>query len=151
MSKTVIPIQIRALIPTSAGCAVFLGNEEKVFVIYIDQSVGLAIGKFLSGESKERPMTHDLMGHILAALGAKVERAVINDVKSGVYFGRLILTAENELHQRKIVELDARPSDCMAMASQQGAPLFVSQVVWDEVEDSTELLKTLKQSESQSE
>ncbi|MBE2203313.1 MAG: bifunctional nuclease family protein [Chthoniobacterales bacterium] len=147
MDKTVVPIQIRALIPTNAGCAVFLGNEEKVFVIYIDQSVGVAIGMFLSGADKERPLTHDLMGHILAAVGARVERVVINDLKSGTFFGRLILSSENELHQRKIIELDARPSDCMAMAAQQKAPIYVSRVVWEEVEDTSDLLGKLQESQ----
>lgn len=147
MNKTVIPVQIRGLIPTNAGCAVFIGNEEKIFVIYVDQTVGAAIGMFLSGADKERPLTHDLIALILAALGAKVERVVINDLKSGTYFGRLILSAENELQQRKIIELDARPSDCMAMAAQQKAPIYVSRLVWDEVEDMSELLKKLQENE----
>ena len=143
-----IPVQIRALVPTSAGCAVFIGSEEKVFVIYVDQSVGAAIGMFLSGTDKERPLTHDLLAHVLAALGARVERVVINDLKSGTYFGRLILTAENELQQKKIIELDARPSDCMAMAAQQKAPIYVSRVVWEEVEDMSELLERLQEEQS---
>lgn len=145
MEKSVIPVHIRALVPTSAGCAVFIGNEVKVFVIYVDQSVGVAIGMFLSGTGKERPLTHDLLAHVLAAVGARVERVVINDLKNGTYFGRLILTAENELQQKKIIELDARPSDCMAMAAQQKAPIYVSRVVWDEVEDASDLLEKLQE------
>ncbi len=145
MEKSVIPVHIRALVPTSAGCAVFIGNEDKVFVIYVDQSVGVAIGMFLSGTDKERPLTHDLLAHVLAAVGARVERVVINDLKNGTYFGRLILTAENELQQKKIIELDARPSDCMAMAAQQKAPIYVSRIVWDEVEDASDLLEKLQE------
>jgi len=145
MSKPVIPVQVKALIPTNAGVAVFLGNEEKIFVIYVDPSVGSAINMFLSGAPKERPLTHDLMGLILAAVGAKVERVIINDLKSGTYFGRLILTAENELQQRKIIELDARPSDCIALAAQQKAPVYVSREVWDEVEDMSEVLENMQQ------
>ena len=147
MEKSVMPVHIRALVPTNAGCAVFIGNEEKVFVIYVDQSVGAAIGMFLSGADKERPLTHDLLGHVLAALGARVDRVVINDLKSGTYFGRLILTAENELQQKKIIELDARPSDCMAMAAQQKAPIYVSRVVWEEVEDTSVLLEKLQENQ----
>jgi len=147
MEKSVMPVHIRALVPTNAGCAVFIGNEEKVFVIYVDQSVGAAIGMFLSGADKERPLTHDLLGHVLAALGARVDRVVINDLKSGTYFGRLILTAENELQQKKIIELDARPSDCMAMAAQQKAPIYVSRVVWEEVEDTSALLEKLQENQ----
>ncbi|MEI6070776.1 MAG: bifunctional nuclease domain-containing protein [Verrucomicrobiae bacterium] len=145
MEKLVVPVQIRALVPTGVGCAVFLGNEEKVFVIYVDQGVGAAIGMFLSGADKERPLTHDLLANVLTAVGARVERVIINDFKSGTYFGRLILTAENELQQKKIIELDARPSDCLAMAAQQKAPIYVSRVVWEEVEDASELLAGLQE------
>jgi len=150
MSKPVIPVQVKALIPTNAGVAVFLGNEDKVFVIYVDASVGNAINLFLSGAGKERPLTHDLMALILAAVGARVERVIINDLKSSTYFGRLILTAENELQQRKIIELDARPSDCIAMATQQKAPIYVSSEVWDEVEDMSDVLESMQQQEGRS-
>jgi len=144
MSKDVIQVQIKALIPTNAGVAVFIGNEEKVFVIYVDPSVGSAINMFVNGTAKERPLTHDLMALILAAVCAKVDRVIVNDLKSGTYFGRLIITAENELHQRKIIELDSRPSDCLAMATQQKAPIFVSREVWDEVEDMSDVLETMQ-------
>jgi bifunctional DNase/RNase len=146
MSRPVIEVRVRALVPTGSGCAVFLGNEEKVFVIYVDASVGSAIGMFINGVEKERPLTHDLMAILLEAVGGRVERVVINDLKSGTYFGRLIVTIENELQQRKIMELDARPSDCIAMAAQQKAPIYVSQEVWDEVEDMTEVLEKIEES-----
>jgi uncharacterized protein len=143
VNKTVVPVHIKALIPTSAGTAVFLGNEEKLFTIYIDHAIGAAIGIYLNSVEKERPLTHDLMVNVLTALGAKVERIVINDFKNGVYFGRLIITAENELQQKKIIEIDARSSDCMALAALQKAPIYVSGVVWDEVEDTSPLLERL--------
>ena len=149
MNKSVIPVQIRALIPTNAGTAVFLGNEEKAFTIYIDQTIGSALSIYLSGAEKERPLTHDLLSNVLTALGGKVERVVINDFKNGVYFGRLIISAENELHQHKIMEIDARSSDCMAMAALQKAPIYVSHVVWDEVEDMRPLLERLQNPEKE--
>jgi len=149
VKKSVIPVQIRALIPTNAGTAVFLGNEEKVFTIYIDQTIGSALSIYLSGAEKERPLTHDLLSNVLTALGGKVERVVINDFKNGVYFGRLIISAENELHQHKIMEIDARSSDCMAMAALQKAPIYVSHVVWDEVEDMRPLLERLQNPEKE--
>jgi len=145
MSKPVIPVQIKALIPTNAGVAVFIGDGEKIFVIYVDPSVGSAINMFVSGAVKERPLTHDLMALLLAAVGAKVERVIINDLKNGTYYGRLIITAENELQQRKIIELDARPSDCIAMATQQKAPIYVSHEVWEEVEDMSDVLEKMQQ------
>ena len=121
MNKTVIEVQVRAVLPTSGGCAVFLGNTDKVFIIYVDQSVGSAITMFMRSTMKERPLTHDLMGHLMTALGAKVERVIINDLKNATYYARMIIRAENELQQKKIVELDGRPSDCIALAVQQKA------------------------------
>lgn len=151
MNKSAIPVQIRALIPTNAGTAVFLGNDEKVFTIYIDQAIGAAISLYLNSAEKERPLTHDLLANVLTSLGAKVERVAINDFRNGIYYGRLIITAENELQQRKIIELDARSSDCMAMAALQKSPIYVSSVVWDEVDDMTPLLERLQQGEGSQE
>ena len=144
MNKSVVEVTVRAVLPTAAGRAVFLGNEEKSFVIYVDENVGGAITAFMSGVHKERPLTHDLMGHLMTALGAKVERVIINDIKTATYFARLIVSAENELlQQRKIIELDARPSDCIAMAVSQEAPIYVSRDVWDEVDDMSEVLRKM--------
>ena len=145
MPAEIVEVSIKGLMPTANGCAVFLGNDDKTFVIYVDPSVGSAINMFLNGAPKERPLTHDLMALLLAAVGAKVERVIINDLKSGTYFGRLIITAENELQQRKIIELDSRPSDCIALAIQQQAPIYVSREVWEEVEDMSDVLENMQQ------
>jgi bifunctional DNase/RNase len=150
MSKTVVPVQVKAVLPTNAGRAVFIGNDDKVFVIYVDESVGAAITMFVNNTPKERPLTHDLMAHLMTALGAKVERVIINDLKTATYFARLIISAENELQQKKIIELDARPSDSIAMATQQGAPIYVSQDVWEEVEDMSEILRKMEEDGLQS-
>ncbi len=145
MNKDVIEVQVRAVLPLEGSFAVFLGNEEKVFVIYIDESVGTAISMFMRGVSKERPLTHDLVGHLLLAFGAKVERVVINNINGSVFHARLIISAENELQTtRKVIELDARPSDSIAMAVQQGAPIFVAKSVWDSVEDVSDTLAQIE-------
>ena len=149
MSKPVVEVKIRAVLPFNNGRAVFIGNEEKVFVIYVDESVGAAILMFMHGTPKERPLTHDLMGHLMKALGAKVERVIVNDLKSETYFARLIVSAENELHERKIIELDARPSDCIALAISQESPIYVSRDVWEEVEDRSDVLRQLEESGGQ--
>jgi bifunctional DNase/RNase len=151
MSKPVVEVKVRAVAATSGGWAVFLGNEEKVFVLFVDQSVGTAITMFMQGTQKERPLTHDLVAHILRALGANVEQVIINDLQRGTYYARLVLSAENESQQKKIIEIDARPSDCIAMATAQHAPIYVSLDVWDEVEDMTEALRMIQEEGSQGE
>ena len=142
-NKEVVPIEIKAVIPTANGCAVFLGNDSKVFVIYVDPLVGNAISMMIRREKHERPLTHDLMGMMLAGFGARVERVIINDLKGATYYGRMILSAENELQQRKVLELDARPSDCMAMAVQQKAPIYATSEVWNETEDMSEVFRKM--------
>ena len=144
-SKEVLQISIKAVVPTANGSALFLGNEEKVFVIYMDPLVGNAIQVLLERKKNERPLTHDLMGMLLTGLGAKVDRVIINDLKGATYYARMIVSVENELQQRKVIELDARPSDCLAMALQQNAPIYITRAVWDEVEDMSEVLKGMEQ------
>jgi bifunctional DNase/RNase len=151
VSKPVVEVQVRAVATTSGGCAVFLGNEEKIFVIFVEQSVGTAIAMFRRGTRKERPLTHDLLARILQAFEAKIERVIITDLKRGTYFARLVLSAENESQEKKIIEIDSRPSDCIAMATQQTAPIYVSRDVWDQVEDMTEALQKMQEEGSQTE
>ena len=144
MKNDVVEVQVKGVLPTTNGCAVFVGNDEKTFVIYVDHSVGAAITMFLRSTPKERPLTHDLIGHIFTGLGVHVERVVVNDLKNSTYFARLILHAENELG-KKILEIDARPSDCIALAVQQKSPIFVANKVFSAVEDMTEVLKRMNQ------
>lgn len=151
MDKSVIEIEVRAILPTNAGSAVFLGNDDKLFVIYVDQSVGAAITMFMHHTPKPRPQTHDLFADVLTALGGHVERVVINDFNEAVYYARLIIVASNELDQRKIVEIDARPSDSIALAIQQEAPIYIAEHVWAEVEDMSEVLRKMEERGFQSE
>ena len=144
MNKEVIEVQVRAVVPQDASFAVFLGNAEKTFVIWVDESVGTAISMFMRGVMKERPLTHDLMANVLMAFGAKVDRIVINDLTGSVYRARLIIVAENELHSKKLIEIDARPSDSIAMATQSGAPIFVARSVWEAVDDMTDALEEIE-------
>ncbi len=144
IGKPVVQVEVKNVLATSAGSAIFLGNDEKVFVIYVDHSVGSAINMFLHGTPKPRPQTHDLFADVLTALGARVERIVINDFTDTVFFARLIVVAENELEERKIVEIDARPSDSIALAVQADAPIYVAAHVWESVEDMSIVLKKMQ-------
>ena len=147
MKNDVVLVLVKGVMPTSNGCAVFLGNEDKTFVIYVDHSVGNAIQMTLDGVKKERPLTHDLIGHILTGLGATIDHVVINDVNDGTFFARILLRMENELG-KKIVELDARPSDSTVLALQHRRPLFAARKVYDAVEDMTEILERVLRQQS---
>lgn len=144
MKNDVLAVEIRGILPASSGCAIFVGNDKKVFVIQVEHNMGAVIGMFLSDTPKERPLTHDLMNNIFKGFNISVERVVITDLKNSTYFARLILQQENELG-RKIVEIDARPSDCLALATAQKRPIYVSVPLFESVEDMTEVLERLNE------
>jgi bifunctional DNase/RNase len=140
-----IRVEPIALLPTQAGCAVFLGDGAKAIVFYIDPGVGASINASLSGQLPPRPLTHDLFLLTLETFGAKVSRAVIVRMEQEIYYARLILEAENEIMERKIVELDARPSDCLALVVRCGAPFYVVKELWDRLEDMTGVLREMRE------
>jgi hypothetical protein len=144
MKQEVVPVQIRGILPANSGVALFVGNDEKVFVIQVEHNMGAVIGMALRGTPKDRPLTHDLIGHVFQGFGITVERVVITELRSSTYFARLILKQENELGQ-KLVELDARPSDCLAIAAASRRPVYVARRLFDEVEDMSEVLARLNE------
>ncbi len=144
MKNDVVPVQIRGILPANSGCALFVGNDEKVFVINVEPQMGTVIGMFLRDTPKERPLTHDLMANIFKGFGIAVERVVITELKNSTYFARLILSQNNEV-ARKLVEIDARPSDCLAIASAQKKPIFVSKTLFEQVEDMSEYLDKINE------
>jgi len=150
MKNDVTPVQIRGILPASSGCALFIGNEQKVFAIHVEPQMGVIIGMFLKQQPKERPLTHDLINRIFQGFGINVERVIITDLKGSTYFARLILQQQNEL-ARKIVELDARPSDCLAIAAAQKKPIFVSNTLFEQVEDMSEVLNRINETGSETE
>lgn len=145
--SSILPIQIKAIVPTTNGSALFLEQESKVFALYLDKEIGETIQRVLNEEVSERPLSHNLMIHILDGLGAEVERVIINAVNKGTFYARLIVSMENELGH-KIIELDARPSDSIALALLSNKPIYVSKTVLDAVEDMSEILDKILESKS---
>ena len=84
----------------------------------------------------------------MLGLDTKLDHIVINDAREGTFFARIILRMENELG-KKIVELDARPSDSIVLALQQKRPLFVSKVVLDDADDMTEILDRVRKQQAE--
>ncbi len=144
MKNDVVPVQIRGILPASSGCALFVGNDAKVFVINVEAAMGQIIGMFMHETPKERPLTHDLIANILKGFNITVERVVITELRNSTYFARLILQQQNEV-ARKLVEIDARPSDCLAIATAQKRPIYVSAPLFEQVEDMTSVLDRINE------
>jgi bifunctional DNase/RNase len=112
--------------------------------------MGEVIGMFLRGQSKERPLTHNLMQHIFKGFGIAVDRIVITELRNGTFFARLFLVQEIELG-KKIVEIDARPSDCIALAAAQKRPILATRALLENVEDMTAELEKFTEAGPESE
>ena len=155
MNNDAVLVQIRGIMPADAGSHItcyhiFVGNDEKVFIIQVEPQIGAIIGRFVRGTPNERPLTHDLINSIFKGFNISIERVVITDLKNSTYFARLILQEHNELG-RKIVEVDARPSDCLALATAQKRPIYVAAKLWEQVEDMSAVLDQINESGNESE
>lgn len=95
-----------------------------VLPIWIGPTEAAAIGIALEGQPHARPMTHDLLATIIFALGAEVERVVIDRVEGSTFFATINLLVNDD-----VVHIDARPSDSIALAVRTQAPLYVDEDV----------------------
>jgi bifunctional DNase/RNase len=142
MQNDVVQVTIKGVMPTTNGCALFIGPVDKTFIIYVDTTIGNTISMVINDVPRERPITHDLMRSIFVGFGISVQRVVINDVKDRTFFARVILRMSNEVEE-KICEIDSRPSDAIALALQMERPVYVAQKVLDSEEDMTDLLERI--------
>ncbi|MFN5805166.1 MAG: bifunctional nuclease family protein [Opitutia bacterium] len=144
-AEEAVPVQAIEVVPVQTGTAVFLVTPLKTIVIQVDPAVGEALQASLAGRLSERPLSHDLMLHLLLGLDAGVSHVAIMAVKDGVFFAR-ILVAQDGPVARKIAEVDARPSDALVLAVKAKRPVFIARPVLDACEDmSSQLAKLRKQ------
>ncbi len=142
---SLVQVEPIALYPTQAGCAVFLGDGAKVIVFSIEPSLGASINAVLSGTPPPRPLSHDLFTQTLNAFGGRVTKVMIVGVEGEVFYARLWIEAENEIMEKKIIEIDSRPSDAIAMAVRVNAPIYVLRDVWAKLEDMAAVLEEMRE------
>lgn len=141
-------IQPVAIIPTEAGCAVFMGHQEggKVILFYTEHSIGTAINTAMRGIKPPRPLSHDLFHNTLLSFGAEMREMTILKVIDEVFYAQITLVVENETMEKTIVQVDSRPSDAVALAVRQNAPMYIVKSVWDELKDQKTLLDDMHNS-----
>jgi uncharacterized protein len=128
-----VPVRVKGVyIAESQGnspAPVVLLEDEKARLvpIFVGLSEAISIYHALSGELSPRPMTHDLFISVLESLGASITNVLIDDLDGGIYYARL--TIKGNTNQS---EIDARPSDCLALALRAKAPIEVQEKVVSE-------------------
>lgn len=144
-----IPVRVVALLPTPAGCATFLtpvDSSGKTTVIFIDSAVGAFINLQLSGQEIPRPMTHHLMRDMMKGMGIELRGACVVRTEKGVYFCRLIVEMQNEISEMKVVELDSRPGDALALTLLEDCPFTIRSDIWEGMEDVAAKLQEIRES-----
>lgn len=123
-----VPINFQKLMQSRSYTVIILGNEKKRFAIYVEPAVGKQIQLFLTEEPKQRPFTHDLMNAIFKGYEIKLLQVVIQEVEDTVYYARLFLEKQVG-DERQILEIDARPSDCLILALMNKTPIYCKKEV----------------------
>ena len=126
MEKIQVDILGLSTSPASGGAYALIlkevnGNRRLPIIIGAFEAQSIALE--MEGIKPPRPLTHDLMKNILETMGADLSEIVISELRDGTFYARLSFDSQ---------EIDARPSDAIALAVRFGAPIFVMDKVMDE-------------------
>ena len=128
MGMVQVQVDGLALDMVSNSPVVILASEElnKVLPIWIGQSEAWAIAMEISKVGSKRPMTHDLFKNTIVAMGGTLEKIEITELKEQTFYARLLVTSDG-----KTIDIDARPSDSIALALKMGCPMFVEEELFN--------------------
>ena len=101
-------------------------DGERMLILGIGFAEATSIAMAAEEVTSPRPMTHDLMISLISRLGGALRRILIHDMRDETFIGQLDIETD-----RGIMEVDARPSDCIALAVRHSVPIYVSDVVLD--------------------
>lgn len=125
MTSKMLKVRISgfALDPSSKSPVIILSpeNSDRVLPIWIGHFEAYAIAWELSNIQSKRPMTHDLLARMIGALNGKVERIEVTELKEQTFYAKIHVTVNGEKR-----EIDARPSDSIALALKVNAPIFAA-------------------------
>lgn len=123
-----LPVKVRGLSLSNMGFVVLLkaDDDPRTLPIFIGGAEAQAILIRMDHVEVPRPLTHDLMKNLLDCMECRLKRIVVNDIVESTFFA--VLVFERDGHE---FEVDARPSDAIALALRCGAPLYVMKKVMD--------------------
>ena len=144
----------RVIGPTPNGAAVLLGNDEKTFVIFIGFNEAAALIREINTEAPARPLTHELVQNIFIGFGVSVKNVVISSIIDNTFCATLVLQqdlAEDTEGKewggkRNEVRIDSRPSDCLVLALKNKVDILVSDEVFSQVQDVSQMAQEVDSS-----
>lgn len=114
--------------PKQMSPVVLLADGDSIMPIFVGNAEAMSIHLAMRKERSPRPLTHDLIVSLINELGGTVEYILIDDLDEGTFYARLVIDAE-DAHK----EIDARPSDCIAIAVRIDSPVHVRKSLFDQV------------------
>ena len=103
-------------------------DGDRKFPIVIGSGEALAIDRRLKGVVHPRPLTHDLLASVIEQLGGSIDRIEINNLQDHTFFARIHIR-----HDGRVIKVDSRPSDAIALGVATSVPIYVAEHVLDEV------------------
>ncbi|MBC7080966.1 MAG: bifunctional nuclease family protein [Thermoplasmatales archaeon] len=132
MSKNLVKMEIYPHVYHGDNYSeIFLVDDETVLPIFVSYTQAESIMNGLEGKRYHRPFTHDLFIEVINLLGASIKKVVIDDLVNGVFLAKLYIEYVRKGKCEEIV-VDARPSDCIALAVREGCDIFVDEKVLKE-------------------
>ncbi len=101
-------------------------EADRYLLIWIGASEAEAIAMRLGDVQPPRPQTHDLLRNVIDALGGQVAYVLVNDLNNDTFYARIVLDVNG-----KMVEIDSRTSDAIALAVRAQAPIYADESVLD--------------------
>jgi uncharacterized protein len=119
---------VRVELPTNTPVVLLqeTGGARRTLPIFIGPFEASAIAEAMQGVQRPRPMTHDLMRDLLVAVGMRVDRVVITDLKEGTFYAEIHLS-----HDGRSYAVSSRPSDAMALAARLGTTIYAEEALLD--------------------
>ena len=123
---TLVPLRVQRVLLINDVPAVLLLERggTRFLLMFIDFFMANAIRSGMIGPQLERPLTHDLIGILLSRLGGKVNKITITELKDNTYYALISLQVNG-----RVEEIDARPSDALAIAVRTRAPIFADKAL----------------------
>jgi len=127
-----VPMELSRIVITELGDhqVIFLREKggERTFPILIGINEAMAIDRRLKDRPAPRPMTHDLLANVIEAMGGMLDKIVINDLQQHTFIATLHIRQDG-----RVIEVDSRPSDAIALGVAFDTPIFVADQVLENV------------------
>ena len=131
-------ITLKRVVTTPSGAGLFLGNDKKTFVIYVDLLMGEQINLALKKQAQPRPLTFDFFRYVLQSFEISVKTIVIYKAENGVFYSRVVMEQRDAL--QRVAEMDIRTSDAILLSLTMNKPLFIADNVFEKLLDATDIL-----------